>query len=54
LVGIVAGAVTAADADELDGLVGVTTVFVIDAAEFVDRLGVGTADFADVVTASFV
>jgi len=54
LVGIAAGAVAAAGADELDGLDGATGVFATAGAEFVDRLGVGMADFVDAVAASFV
>jgi len=54
LVGIAAGPVTAAGADEFEELDGVTGVFATAAAEFVERLGVGAADFADAVAASFV
>jgi hypothetical protein len=43
----------AVGADELDGLDGVTAVFAIAAAGFVDKLDVGTADFTDSVAAFF-
>jgi hypothetical protein len=48
-----AGAGIAVGTEELDGLDGVTAVFATAAAGFVDRLGVGTADFTDSVAASF-